>query len=69
MPHVDGYELIARLRQQGCTIPAIAVTAFARSEDRQRALAAGYTAYCAKPIDGPTLVKTARDLVTESPRA
>ena len=69
MPHVDGYELIARLRQQGCTIPAIAVTAFARPEDRQRALAAGYTAYCVKPIDGPTLAKTVRDLVAASPRA
>ena len=69
MPHVDGYELIARLRQQGCTIPAIAVTAFARPEDRQRALAAGYTAYCVKPIDGPTLAKTVRDLVTASPGA
>ena len=45
------------------------MTAFARSDDRQRALAAGYAAYCAKPIDGPTLAKTARDLVTESPGA
>ena len=69
MPHVDGYELIARLRQQGCTIPAIAVTAFARSEDRQRALAAGYTAYCVKPIDGPSLAKTVRNLVLASPGA
>ena len=50
MPHVDGYELIAGCASRSA-LPAIAVTAFARSEDRQRALAAGYAAYCAKPVE------------------
>ena len=62
MPHVDGYELIRRLRLRGSTVPAVAVTAFAHPEDRQAAIAAGYTAYCVKPIDGPALAWTVRRL-------
>jgi PAS domain S-box-containing protein len=51
MPRVDGYEFIRRLRAQGNQTPAIAVTAFARPDDRRRALLAGYSGYLAKPID------------------
>ena len=60
MPGVDGYAFIARPRQRA-DMPAIAMTAHARIEDRRRALAAGYTAYRTKPIDGPQLAKTARE--------
>ncbi|HET7697048.1 MAG TPA: ATP-binding protein [Vicinamibacterales bacterium] len=63
MPGVDGYELLQRVRKQGHTMPAIAVTAFARPDDRDRALAAGFTAYCAKPIDAAQLIATVRGLV------
>jgi PAS domain S-box-containing protein len=66
MPNVDGYELIRRLRMSGHDTPAIAVTAFAHPDDRQRALASGYTAYCAKPIDVAQLARTVRDLVSAS---
>jgi PAS domain S-box-containing protein len=66
MPDVDGYELIRRLRKSGYQTPAIAVTAFARHDDRENALTAGYTAYCAKPIDGVELARTVRDLVFAS---
>jgi PAS domain S-box-containing protein len=63
MPQVDGYELIRRLRIAGNDVPAIAVTAFARHDDRRKATSCGYTAYCAKPIDGAQLAKTVRQLV------
>jgi PAS domain S-box-containing protein len=54
MPDLDGYDLIERVRQLGnatAQIPAIAVTAYARREDRDRALLAGYDGHCAKPLD------------------
>ena len=64
MPDVDGYQLIGDVRARGYQLPAIAVTAYARSEDRRQALAAGYTGYCAKPIDPALLVTTARDAMS-----
>ncbi|MGQ0697689.1 MAG: ATP-binding protein [Panacagrimonas sp.] len=60
MPGVDGYELMRLVRllpaDAGGTIPAIALTAFARSEDRTRALGAGYQLHLVKPIEPPELV-------------
>jgi PAS domain S-box-containing protein len=50
MPEEDGYSLVKKLRQLG-DIPAIAVTAFARSEDRIRALDAGFCSHVAKPVN------------------
>src|SRR5665213_2876789 len=54
MPDRDGYDLIRLLREtpaaQGGTIPALALTAYAREEDRFRALTAGYQAHLAKPV-------------------
>ena len=63
MPRMDGYDLMRRIRSAGDQTPAIAVTAFARSDDRRHALECGYTAYLAKPIDGAELARTARELV------
>jgi CheY-like chemotaxis protein len=63
MPQIDGYEFIRRVRAEGSTVPAIAVTAFARFDDRRRALDCGYSAYLAKPIDALQLAKTVRELV------
>jgi len=55
MPDIDGYELIQRVRrlppEHGGRIPAIAVTALARGQDRARAFLAGFDVYIAKPID------------------
>jgi PAS domain S-box-containing protein len=60
MPDLDGYELMrrARLLDEGRPgpIPAIAVTAYARAEDRQRSLLAGYQMHLAKPIEARELV-------------
>ncbi|HET6668810.1 MAG TPA: response regulator [Pyrinomonadaceae bacterium] len=67
MPEVDGYELIRRLRKlpphQGGKIPAIALTAYARVEDRMLALRAGYQMHCPKPVDLAELVAVASSLV------
>jgi CheY-like chemotaxis protein len=62
MPGVDGYELLRRIRALGETkggdVPAIALTAFARSEDRTRALLAGYLVHVSKPVEPHELIAT-----------
>ncbi len=54
MPGTDGYQLIKELRlrpsQQGGSVPAAALTAYARTEDRLRALRAGFQLHLAKPV-------------------
>jgi PAS domain S-box-containing protein len=55
MPVEDGYSLIRKVRalpnERGGQTPAVALTAYARSDDRQRALAEGYQVHVAKPVD------------------
>ncbi|HEY2384511.1 MAG TPA: ATP-binding protein [Terriglobia bacterium] len=55
MPEVDGYEFIRRVRdyerQTKRKVPAVALTAFARIEDRVKSLAAGYQMHVAKPVE------------------
>lgn len=55
MPEEDGYSLIRRIRklpqEQGGRLPAIALTAFARAEDRVNSLLSGYQAHLSKPVD------------------
>jgi CheY-like chemotaxis protein len=55
MPEVDGYELIRRVRamkpEHGRQVPAVALTAYARAEDRVHALQAGYQAHVPKPVE------------------
>lgn len=61
MPEMDGYELLRRIRatdRGDARIPAIALTAFARSEDRTRALRAGFLVHIAKPVEPSELVAT-----------
>jgi signal transduction histidine kinase/ActR/RegA family two-component response regulator len=60
MPDLDGYELLRRLRALDVTrsIPAIALTAFARAEDRTRALREGFRLHLAKPVEPAELVAT-----------
>ena len=59
MPGEDGYALIRSVRQQGLRLPAIALTAYARSEDRTRALVEGFDFHLAKPVDPDELVVVA----------
>jgi signal transduction histidine kinase len=58
MPHRDGYEFIRAVRARHGRVPAAALTAFARSEDRTRALLAGYDAHIAKPVEVRELLAT-----------
>jgi signal transduction histidine kinase/ActR/RegA family two-component response regulator len=67
MPDVDGYELLRRIRALGPPpgghLPAIALTAFARSEDRTRALRAGFLAHLSKPVEPSELLATVASVV------
>jgi signal transduction histidine kinase/ActR/RegA family two-component response regulator len=59
MPEHDGYELITRVRAKpgnAGRIPAVALTALARDEDRKRTLLAGYQVHMSKPVDPAELV-------------
>jgi len=60
MPDEDGYGLIEKVRllENGAlqTIPAVAITAYAKDEDRERALSAGFQIYLAKPVELAELI-------------
>lgn len=62
MPEQDGYELIKSIRllerSLGYTTPAVALTAFARSADRTRAMLAGYQMHLSKPVEPAELIAT-----------
>jgi CheY-like chemotaxis protein len=66
MPDRDGYQFIRDVRgldvAAGGATPAIALTAFARSEDRTRAMLAGYQVHVSKPIEPEELVATIKSL-------
>jgi PAS domain S-box-containing protein len=66
MPDMDGYQLMRRIRAsepKGRRIPSLALTAYARAEDRKRALLAGYQTHVAKPVDMAELVIVIAGLV------
>ena len=73
MPMMDGYALIKRVREkskaEGGEIPAVALTAFARSEDRMRAMIAGYNLHLAKPIEPTELVVAVASLAGRTGRS
>jgi signal transduction histidine kinase/ActR/RegA family two-component response regulator len=65
MPDEDGYAFLRRVRALDspvASIPAAALTALARDEDKQRALAAGFQRHIAKPIDGESLIAAVAEL-------
>jgi PAS domain S-box-containing protein len=71
MPHRDGYGLIREIRKRNPLgsgrVPAIALTAYARAEDRQRALLAGYQMHLAKPIEPRELIAGVASLANLPP--
>ena len=58
MPHATGFDLVRQLRAtpEWCEIPVIALTAYARAEDRAQALSLGFTAHLGKPFSPRALV-------------
>ncbi len=62
MPDMDGYEFLKKVRalgaDRGGQIPAVALTAFARSEDRTKALLSGFTVHVTKPVEPTELAAT-----------
>jgi CheY-like chemotaxis protein len=69
MPNEDGFTLINKIRalspQRGGNIPAAALTAHAREEDRQKVLEAGFQAHISKPVDPRTLLEALADLTEQ----
>ena len=66
MPQEDGYGMIAKVRRlaasEGGSIPAVALTAYARGDDQRRTLMAGFQRHMAKPVDPLELVATLASL-------
>lgn len=66
MPQMDGYDLIRQVRKQEAgtkkPIPAIALTAYARVQDRMRAILAGYSTHVAKPVEATELLTVVASL-------
>jgi CheY-like chemotaxis protein len=71
MPGEDGYTLIRKLRAlntpRTAAIPAVALTAFARNEDRQQALQAGFQLHLPKPVDTHALIVAVAKLGRTTP--
>ncbi len=72
MPQMDGYDFIRAVRalppDSGGKTPAIALTAFARSEDRTRAMMAGYQMHLSKPVEPSELIATVASLAGRTGR-
>ena len=60
MPEIDGFEFLRRVRalgkERGGDVPAVALTAFARAQDRVQALRTGYLVHLTKPVEAPELL-------------
>ena len=68
LPGIDGYEFLRRVRElpatEGGRVPAIALTAFARAEDRQLALRAGFQTHVIKPAEAAELINVIVNLAS-----
>ncbi len=73
MPHKDGYDLIRTIRdlpaEEGGQTPALALTAFARSEDQEQTRSAGYQLHMAKPVEPRQLITAIANLARKSDAA
>jgi CheY-like chemotaxis protein len=70
MPEMDGYDLIQRVRRMdgpARQLPAAALTAYARSEDRTKALRSGFEMHLPKPIDPSELIAAVASLARRRP--
>jgi CheY-like chemotaxis protein len=71
LPGIDGIETVRRLRADPvtATIPVVAVTASAMTQDRQKILAAGFDGYQAKPISIRPFLELVREVLDRGPRS
>jgi CheY-like chemotaxis protein len=73
MPVEDGYALMRRVRclppEQGGKVPALALTAYVRAEDRVKAIRAGFQMHLAKPVDPAELIAMVTSLARSNPAA
>ena len=73
LPSEDGYSFIRRVRalepSEGGSVPAIALTAYARAEDQRRAMKEGFQVHLAKPVDCDKLVSVITSLVPTPERS
>jgi CheY-like chemotaxis protein len=71
MPGMTGFDLIERVRDSNRPeirdLPAVALTAYARSEDRAKALLAGFHTHLPKPVDPALLMSTVASLAGRTP--
>jgi signal transduction histidine kinase len=65
MPDEDGYSLIQRVRQTGARFPAIALTAYARKQDADQAIASGFDRHLPKPVAPADLVRAIKSVTAE----
>ena len=71
MPEEDGHTLIRKIRQlttHNCNIPAIALTAYTKQEDRERSRNAGFQLHMTKPVEPTELIKAISNLIKELPK-
>ena len=66
LPGRDGFELLQIVRTKTPNMPAVAVTGYARLDDRARALAAGFHAHVSKPIDPAAFIRVLAAAVAAS---
>ncbi len=69
MPSQDGYEFIRMLLRQGVNTPAVALTAFARAEERIRSIQAGYQSHLPKPVEPAELFAVLASLAQRTHRS
>jgi CheY-like chemotaxis protein len=71
MPQMDGYQFIRAVRSlpahKGKYIPAVALTALNRAEDRERTISAGFQAHLSKPVSLQVLVETVAGMINLPP--
>jgi CheY-like chemotaxis protein len=69
MPEMDGYQLMEKVRAaeatRGRSLPAMALTAYAREEDRERSIAAGYQRHLVKPVEPSDLITAVSELAAQ----
>jgi CheY-like chemotaxis protein len=66
MPSMDGYTLTRKLRERGCALPIVALTANTMAEDRAKCIAAGCDEFASKPIDKPRLLELCAQLMNSA---